>query len=136
MNNNFGPNSTSPRDRRAFAHAKISQFRQGKATYGEAFEAAHSASSTRKGKASGFGRALGNVMVAFYGQRHDNDTVVVSGLSVAKQEEIAAKKAAGRPYEYSPDACMARPDAQNTPQLKGLIEDPIAEGFVPLPPKQ
>ncbi len=136
MNNNFGPESTNPRNRRAFAHAKISQYKSGEATYGEAFEAAHKASPTRKGEVSGFGRALGGVMVDAYAQRYDNDTVVVSGLSPAKQDEVAAKEAAGRPYGYSPDAYMVRPDAENTPVFKGTILDPIAEGFTPLPPKQ
>lgn len=128
-NNNFGPESTNPRNRRAFAHAKVSQYKSGEATYGEAFEAAHKASTTRKGEASGFGRALGGVMVDAYAQRYDNDTVVVSGLSPVKQDEVVAKEAAGRPYGYSPDA-------ENTPVLKGTIHDPIAEGFIPLPPKE
>lgn len=132
-NNNFGPNSTNPRQRRAFAHAKIKRFKDGEASYGEAFEAAHAASSGSKGERSNFGRSLGSVVVDAYAQRFDNDTVVVSGLSLPKQQEVADKEAGGRPYSYSPDAYMVRPDAHNTPELKGIIEDPIVEGFAPLP---
>jgi hypothetical protein len=131
MYRNFNSESSNPRDRRAFAHAKISQFKQGEATYGEAFEAAHKASHARKGEQSSFGRALGNVVVDAYAQDFDSDTVVVSGLSVPKQAEIAANEASS----YSPDAYMVRPDAQNAPRLKGVIHDPLAEGFAPLQQK-
>lgn len=131
--NNFGPNSTNPREIRAYAHAKIKQFKDGDASYSEAFEAAHAASGGSKGERSHFGRLLGGVVVDAYVQNFDNDTVVVSGLSLPKQQEVADKEAGGRPYSYSPDAYMVRPDAHNTPVLKGVIEDPIVEGFAPLP---
>ena len=132
LSQGFGPDSTNPRLRRAFAHAKIAQYQHGEVTYEEAFDAAQSASQNRKGRESGFGRALGNVLVDAYAQRFDNDTVVVSGLSPAKQSEVAAKKAAGTLYSYRPDVYLVRPNANNEPRLKGTIADPIREGYTPL----
>ncbi|MCL5113049.1 MAG: hypothetical protein M1554_01035 [Patescibacteria group bacterium] len=137
MSNNFSHESTNPRQRRAYAHSVISKYKEGRATYAEAFEAAYKGSQTGdKGRNSNFGRAIGGVLVDAYAQRYDNDTVVVSGLSPAKQEEVSTKHATGELHAYSPDAYMVRPGAQNTPNLKGIIHDPIAEGFIPLPPKQ
>jgi len=139
MNNNFGPESTNPRDRRAFAHAMIKRFNDGEATYREAFEAAHAACNGRKGERSEFGKPLGKVVVVACAQVYVDDTVtgVVSGLSQRKQEEVAIKKAGGVPYGYSPDAYMVRPDANNTPDLNGTtIVDPIAEGYSPLKTKR
>jgi hypothetical protein len=131
MNRNFNPESTNPRSRRAFAHAKISQYKLGNATYGEAFEAAIDASQTSKGQASNFGRALGGVIVDAYTQNFDNNTVVVFGLSPARQAEVAEKVAIGEPFSYRPDIKMLRPDANSQPRLMEVIHDPIAEGFLP-----
>jgi len=136
MSNSFGPNSNNPRLRRAFAHAMISKHKKGDATYAEAFEAAYNASHTSKGSKSGLGQAVGGVVIDAFSQNHVKDTVTVSGLSPAKQNEIAAKKATGKAFGYSPDVYMIRPDAQDTPKLKGVIQDPIAEGFQPLKPEK
>lgn len=59
----FGPESNNPRERRAYAHAKLSQLKQGEATYEEAFEAVKAASHNRKGQASGFAESLGKTAV-------------------------------------------------------------------------
>lgn len=59
----FSPNSNNPRERRAFAHTKLSQLKQGKATYEEASGAVRAASHNRKGQASGFAESLGKIAV-------------------------------------------------------------------------
>lgn len=59
----FGPESSNPRERRAYAHAKLSQLKQGETTYEEAFDAVKTASHKRKGQASGFAESLGKTAV-------------------------------------------------------------------------
>ena len=59
----FGPNSTNPRERRAYAHTMLAQLKQGEVRYGEALEAVDAASQTRKGKESGLAQSLGNTAV-------------------------------------------------------------------------
>ncbi|MDB5161457.1 MAG: hypothetical protein JWO96_837 [Candidatus Saccharibacteria bacterium] len=56
----FGPESTNPRERRAYAHMKIAKLAIGKADYGEALQAAYLANGTQKGKGSHFDEALEN----------------------------------------------------------------------------
>lgn len=56
----FGPESTNPRERRAYAHAIIGKLASGEVNYGEALQAAYKASRTTKGEASGFEGALRN----------------------------------------------------------------------------
>lgn len=56
----FGPESTNPRERRAYAHTMIGKLAAGEVNYGEALEAAYKASQTVKGEASGFEGALSN----------------------------------------------------------------------------
>lgn len=57
---NFGPESTDPRIRRAFAHAQIANLRAGKVSHEEASAAVAAANQTRKGANSGFEGALRN----------------------------------------------------------------------------
>lgn len=54
----FGPESTNPRLRRAFAHAKLSELRRGTATLEETVYAIRAAISTKKGENSHFEDAL------------------------------------------------------------------------------
>lgn len=64
----FGPESTNPRERRAYAHAMIGKLASGEVTYGEALEAAYYASCTQKGQRSGFEGALVNAS-----RKNEND---------------------------------------------------------------
>ena len=128
----FGPEATNPRTRRAYAHAVLARYKNGEASYNEAFEAAYKASQTRKGEAANLGKTLGGVVTKAYCRNFENDTVVISGLSPRGRVELAAKEAAGPPYSFSPDAYLVRPDANNVPSAAMIIQDPIAEGFRPL----
>lgn len=56
----FGPESTNPRERRAYAHTMISKLAMGEVNYGEALQATYKASRTVKGGTSGFEGALSN----------------------------------------------------------------------------
>jgi hypothetical protein len=56
----FGPESTNPRERRAYAHTMISKLASGEVNYGIALQAAWLASQTVKGEASGFEFSLAN----------------------------------------------------------------------------
>ena len=64
MTYEFGPNSTNPRMRRAYAHTMLAKLATGRANYGEALQAAWNASHTRKGAVSGFEGALENATKA------------------------------------------------------------------------
>jgi hypothetical protein len=59
----FGPNSNNPRERRAYAHAKLVQLKHGEASYAETYAAIEAASQNRKGRTSGFKESLGNTAV-------------------------------------------------------------------------
>ena len=59
----FGPNSNNPRERRAYAHAKLVQLRHGQASYTDTYAAIEAASQNRKGRTSGFKESLGNTAV-------------------------------------------------------------------------
>jgi|GEM_PF-3201251 len=134
MSNRFGPESTNPRQRRAYAHAVINQYKAGEATYAEAFEAAYAGSQAgAKGRDSHFGRAVGGVVISAFTQDFVNDTVIAGVLSPKSQDEIAAQREASGAPSYAPDVLIARPDANNIFDLKlnGAIQDPIAEGFMP-----
>lgn len=56
----FGPESTNPRERRAYAHTMIGKLASSEVNYGEALLAAYIASRNRKGAKSGFEGALSN----------------------------------------------------------------------------
>src|SRR3989344_3933377 len=127
----FGPDSSNPRLRRAFAHTKIVEYKLGTASYEEAFSAAYKASQNRKGAGSNFGTALGGVVVDAYALRFDNDTVVVSGLSPRTQMEVETEKASGNAFGYALDAFMSRPNVNNVPKLGSVIKNPIKEGYSP-----
>jgi len=132
MSNNFESSFSNPREKRAIAHNTIKRYKDGEATYEEAFKDAYDASHTKKGERSSFGKALGCLAVDAIAHCHDNDTIVVSGLSTKKQEEIAVLEATNDFYSYSPDAYMTRPNANFAPKLNDIIADPIADGFMPL----
>lgn len=121
--------------RRAFAHAKISEYKSGETTYGEAFEAALQASHNRKGQESGFGPALGGVIINMLITNYANCTYEVSGRSPAQRDQIELKRAAGNleTGDFCDDAYMVRPWLACQPMLSDVVRDPIAEGFAPLP---
>lgn len=58
--NKFGPDSTNPRQRRAYAHAAINSLAKGQGSALEALRAVDAATTTRKGAESGFEGALEN----------------------------------------------------------------------------
>lgn len=72
----FGPDSTNPRFRRAFAHAQIAQLRAGEATFDDARTAVDAAKHTRKGKDSHFEAALSSAAV-----RAEGTTIFVHSVT-------------------------------------------------------
>ena len=63
MSNNFESSFSNPREKRAIAHNTIKRYKDGEATYEEAFKDAYDASHTKKGERSSFGKALGCLAV-------------------------------------------------------------------------
>lgn len=72
MRSEFGPDSTNPRMRRAFAHTQLVNFRKGIATFKETREAIDSAQYTKKGQGSGFEFAA----VKAVAEKSEGETVV------------------------------------------------------------
>lgn len=87
----FGPESTNPRERRAYAHAKLARLKKGEATYGEAADAVLNAIHTTKGKASGFAESLGKSAVLLVDCAGDGDGSYVWVKGYPMSAEEAAK---------------------------------------------
>jgi hypothetical protein len=101
----FGPNSGNPRERRAFAHATIENFKAGKAPYDQAFEAVLAAREGRKGKASSFPQALGNCAVLLVDNTSGREDGFEFGGTLFPPH-LAAEVAA---YESGSDDSLAMP---------------------------
>lgn len=118
------------RDRRiarAETHGRIKAYKDGEATWNEAFAAAYDASENRKGSVSGFGRALGGIVVRRFVWW--SNSIAVYGVS-----PVVAQEAGDQLHTAVADVRLMHYDIENPPDLGNVIADPLAEGFMPLPP--
>ena len=129
----FGPESTNPRERRAYAHAIIKKFHDGTATYADAYSASQSANQTVKGERSGFDAAIGPIFIEGVCFDYANDRTVLSGISRGLKKTIDALDRGAHIYSVQMNAHLERPGTTKDEQVEpGQVVDPLELGFSPM----
>jgi hypothetical protein len=119
----FGPESTNPREMRAYAHTMINHLAEGEVNYGEALQAAWRGSLTVKGVASGFEGAL----------EHAADSVKVeeqgaSGHRTIRRVPLNWEHPKDKEGNYLPlfDTREATGGTYSLSELSELVEDGVS----------
>lgn len=131
----FGPGSKNPREKRAYAHLVISEYKRGERSFGDALNAAHSAAGTTKGRASGFEGALGGIIVDGTNINVPGDNITVAGFTPHLFAAIEAARQTGHSFTFRHDVVLRHEGAETPPPTPGAVmTNHLGDGFYAIVP--